>query len=61
MRRPNGKVGCIKKEVIKQTLLNIGGGGTPAHVARAEAALKELQEKGSVTVKGYWIGPLDEV
>lgn len=61
LRRPNGKVGCIKKDVIDQTLLNIGRGGTPAHIAAAKQAGVELREKGSVTFKGYWIGPLDEV
>lgn len=61
MRRPNGKIGCVKKDALRTTLLQIGGGGTPSHVAKAEAAAKELHEKGSVTVKGYWIGPLSEV
>jgi hypothetical protein len=61
MRRPNGKIGCVKQDALRTTLLQIGGGGTPAHVAKAEAAAKELDEKGSVTVKGYWIGPLSEV
>jgi len=61
MRRPNGKIGCVKKHALNLTLLQIEGGGTPAHIARADAATKELQEKGSVTVKGYWIGPLSEV
>lgn len=61
MRRPNGKVGAVKKTELDQTLLNIGGGGTPAHVLAAKAAGEELREKGHVSFKGYWIGPLDEV
>jgi hypothetical protein len=61
LRRPNGKIGCVKKVALRTTLLQIEGGGTPAHIARADAAAKELQEKGSITVKGYWIGPLSEV
>jgi hypothetical protein len=61
VRQPNGKVSCIRKTDLHKTLLHIGGGGTPAHIARAEEAAKELQEKGSITVKGFWIGPLSEV
>lgn len=61
VRQPNGKVACVKKDGINTTLLNISGGGTPAHIAAVEAAVKELREKGSVTYKGYWIGPLGEV
>lgn len=61
LRRPNGKIGCVLKDTVDNTLLQIGGGGTPAHIAAAKAAGAELREKGSVTYKGYWIGPLSEV
>lgn len=61
VRQPDGKVACVKKGAINSVLLKLGGGGTPAHVAAVEAAVKELREKGHVTFKGYWFGPLSEV
>jgi hypothetical protein len=62
VRKPNGKVGCVKKDGVEAVLLELcGGGQTTAQTAKAMEAGRELRETGSVTVKGYWIGPLGEV
>lgn len=62
VRKPNGKIGCIKKDTVDSVLLQLAGGGqTTAQTAQAMEAGRELREKGNVTFKGYWIGPLGEV